>query len=149
MVPTYPSIRSALFPRREFQIRLASKHALNECRGFDKSACMRQARCLEHHFIHIEAFLFFGSNHVGGVNPRLFFFATRFSSPHSIGESGLDLRTGVQRSQHDDRSDSGAGKFRSDIGRDSGEAQYIDLQHLPGATRLLEILAAIIPQAEV
>ena len=55
----------------------------------------------------------------------------------------------MQRSQHDDGSDGGAGKFRGDIGRDSGEAQYVDLQHLPGATRLLEILAAIIPQTEV
>ena len=71
------------------------------------------------------------------------------SSSHSIGESGLDLWTGVQRSQHDDGSDGGAGEFRGDIRCDSGEAQYVDIEHLSGATRLLEVLAAIIPQAEI
>src|SRR4029077_4861528 len=37
------------------QIGLASKHALNERRGFGKSACTREEGCLEHHVIHIEA----------------------------------------------------------------------------------------------
>jgi hypothetical protein len=55
----------------------------------------------------------------------------------------------VQRSQHGDRSDSGACEFGGDIRRDSGEAQYIDLEHLTGATRRFEILPTIVPQAEI
>src|ERR1700684_507903 len=90
-----------------------------------------------------------GANTDGVCLRRNSFRASASSSLHSIGECGLDLWTGVQRTQHNDRSDGGAGKFRCDVGPDSGEAQYVDLQHLPGATRLLEILAAIIPQPEV
>jgi hypothetical protein len=55
----------------------------------------------------------------------------------------------VQRSEHDDGSDSGAGELGGDIGCDSGEAQYVDVQHLPGVTRNLEVLAAIIPQTKI
>ena len=55
----------------------------------------------------------------------------------------------MQRSKHDDGSDSGAGELGGDIRCDSGEAQYIDLQHLPGATRCLKVLAAIIPQTKI
>ena len=36
-------------------LALAPKHALNERRGFGKSACTREEGCLEHHVIHIEA----------------------------------------------------------------------------------------------
>jgi hypothetical protein len=53
----------------------------------------------------------------------------------------------VQRSQHDDRSDSGACEFGGDIRRDSGE--YIDLEHLSGATRRFEIVAAVASQTEI
>jgi hypothetical protein len=40
---------------RHIRFGLASKHALNERRGFGKSACTREEGCLEHHVIHIEA----------------------------------------------------------------------------------------------
>jgi hypothetical protein len=55
----------------------------------------------------------------------------------------------VQRSQHDDRSDGGTCELGGDIRRDSGEAQYIDLEHLSGATRRFEIVAAVVPQTEI
>ena len=55
----------------------------------------------------------------------------------------------MQRSQHDHGSDGGTRELGRDICRDSGEAQYIDLQHLPGATRCLKVLAAIIPQTKI
>jgi hypothetical protein len=71
------------------------------------------------------------------------------ASLHSVSQNGLDLRTGVQRSQHDDRSDSRARELRGDIRCDSGEAQYIDLEHLSGAARRFEILPAIVPETEI
>jgi hypothetical protein len=51
-------------------------------------------------------------------------------SPHPVGESGLDRRTGVQGSQYDDRGDCGASKLRRDIYGDTGEAQHLDVEHL-------------------
>ena len=55
----------------------------------------------------------------------------------------------MQSSEHDDGSDGGAREFGGDIRRDSGEAQYIYLQLLPGTTNRLEVLAAIVPQSKV
>ena len=55
----------------------------------------------------------------------------------------------MQSSEHDDGSDGGAREFGGDIRRDSGEAQYIDLEHLSGAARRFEILAAVIPQTKI
>ena len=94
---------------RHAQIGLASQHALNERRGFVETARTCEVRSLKHHVIHIEA-IFCSEKIVSDAgsarrtSPR-----SNFPSSHSIGESGLDLGTGVQRSQHDDRSDSGAG----------------------------------------
>jgi hypothetical protein len=68
---------------------------------------------------------------------------------HSVGERGLDHRTRVQRSQHDNRGDRGASKFGRDIRRDNGEAQHLDVQHFSSCTRRFEILATIVPQTEV
>jgi hypothetical protein len=48
-----------------FRVGLASKHALNEDRGFNKSVCTRKPRCLEHHVIHIESYLLLGANNIG------------------------------------------------------------------------------------
>src|ERR1700720_1857137 len=39
------------------QLGLASKHALNQRRGFDEPIFTREARCLEHHVIHLESYL--------------------------------------------------------------------------------------------
>jgi hypothetical protein len=68
---------------------------------------------------------------------------------HSVGERGLDRRTRVQRSQHDNRGDCGASKFGRDIRGDTGEAQHLDVQHFSSCTRRFEILAAVVPQTEV
>src|SRR5579863_5323120 len=131
------------------RIGVASKHALNERRGLDESVCARKPRCLEHHVIHIESYLLL-SEPRPIVNLRQNFVRLHVSSSsHSVGESGLDLWTGVQRSQHNDGSNGGTGERRSDIGCDSGEAQYVDIEHPARAARVLEVLAAIIPQAEV
>jgi hypothetical protein len=62
---------------------------------------------------------------------------------------GLDHRTRVQRSQHDNRGDRGASKFGRDIRRDNGEAQHLDVQHFSSCTRRFEILAILVPQTEV
>jgi len=35
-------------------LALAPKHALNERCGFDQSVCPREARCLQHHVIHMK-----------------------------------------------------------------------------------------------
>ena len=106
----------------KLKIRFASKHSLNQRRGFDELMCSRKPRRLEHHFIHISQFLLLERTKFD-VSPRRNSFRARVLwSSHSIGESGLDLWTGVQRSQHNDRSDGGAGKFRGDIGGNSGKA---------------------------
>ena len=55
----------------------------------------------------------------------------------------------MQSSEHNDGSDGGAREFGGHIGCDSGEAQYVYLQLLPGATNRLEVLAAIVPQSKV
>src|SRR6266446_8673318 len=68
---------------------------------------------------------------------------------HSVGERGLDHRTRVQRSQHDNRGDCGASKFGRDIRGDTGEAQHLDVQHFSSCTRRFEILATVVPQTEL
>jgi hypothetical protein len=55
----------------------------------------------------------------------------------------------MQSTQHGDRGDRGAGKVGRDVLRDTGQPQNIDVQHLTGSPRPFEILAAVIPQAEV
>src|SRR5260370_38825182 len=70
-------------------------------------------------------------------------------SPHPVGERGLDRRTSVQRSQHDDRGDRGASKFGRDIEGDSGEAEHLDVQRLSSQTTRFEIVAAVVPLTEV
>ena len=55
----------------------------------------------------------------------------------------------MQGAQHRDRSDGGAGQLGGDVLGDGGQAQNIDLQHLAGALRRFEILAAEISQPEV
>jgi hypothetical protein len=58
---------------------------------------------------------------------------------HPVGKSGLDRRTRVQRSQHDNRGDRGASKLGRDIRSDTGEAQHMYVQHLSSYTRCLEV----------
>src|SRR5436305_9257366 len=67
-------------------------------------------------------------------------------SPRPVGERGLDRRTGVQRSQHDDRGDRRASELRRDIGGDTGEAKHLDVQHLSGCTNRFEVFSAVVPQ---
>jgi hypothetical protein len=47
------------------RLGLASKHALDERCGFDEPVCPREARCLQHHVIHMKSYLLLGNNHVG------------------------------------------------------------------------------------
>ena len=56
-------------------------------------------------------------------------------SADAVGQGGLDRRAGVQRAQHDDRGDRGAGEFGRDVGGDAGEAQHADVEHLGPASR--------------
>src|SRR5260221_1337471 len=70
-------------------------------------------------------------------------------SSRPVGERGLDRRTGVQRSQHDDRGDRRASELRRDIGGDTGEAKHLDVQHLSGCTHRFEVFSAVVPQTEV
>ena len=55
----------------------------------------------------------------------------------------------MQGAQHRDRGDGGAGQLGSDVLGDGRQAKNVDVQHLAGALRRFEILAAVIPQPEV
>ena len=55
----------------------------------------------------------------------------------------------MKGAQHRDRGDGGAGKLGPDILGDGRQAKNIDVQHLPGALRRFEILAAVVSQPEV
>ena len=51
--------------------------------------------------------------------------------------------------EHRDRGNGGAGELGRDVLGDGRQAQNVDVQHLAGAPRRFEILAAVIPQPEV
>src|SRR6266581_3662140 len=70
-------------------------------------------------------------------------------SLHPVGQSFLDGRTGVQGSQHDDRSDGGTSKLGRDIQGNADKAQHMDAQHFAGSTHRFEVFAAVLPQTEV
>lgn len=55
----------------------------------------------------------------------------------------------MQGPQHRDRCNRRAGKLGRDVRGDGGEAQNIDVQHLARPPRRLEILAAVVSQAQV
>ena len=52
----------------------------------------------------------------------------------------------MKGAQHGDRGDGGAGKLGRDVLGDGRQAKNIDVQHLAGALRRFEILAAVISQ---
>ena len=70
-------------------------------------------------------------------------------SPDPVGQSGLNCWAGAQGSQHDDRLDRGAGKLGRDIMSNAGKAQHMDVKRLAGGMHRFEILAAVVPQAQV
>src|ERR1700688_840668 len=76
-------------------------------------------------------------------------FGSASSSPRPVGESGLDRRTGVQGPQHRDRGNGGAGEIGRDVLGDAGKAENINVQHLTGPPRRLEIFSAVVSQTEV
>src|ERR1700728_5493373 len=67
-------------------------------------------------------------------------------SPCSVGKSGLDRRGGMQGSEHGNRGDGGAGEIGRDVLGNGREAQHVDMQHLAGLPRRLEIRARGITQ---
>src|SRR5438270_13648663 len=77
----------------------------------------------------------------------MFWFS--MASPRSIGESGLDRRTGMQSSQHGDRGNRRARELGRDVLGNCGEAQNIDMQHLARPPHRLEILAAVMPKPKI
>src|SRR5215475_11275713 len=71
------------------------------------------------------------------------------SSLHPVGKGGLDRRGRVQRSEHDHRRNRRARKLGRDVRSNAGEAEHLELHRLAGGTDRLEVLAAVVPQAEV
>src|SRR5512142_847136 len=55
----------------------------------------------------------------------------------------------MQSSEHGNRSDGSAGEIGRDVMRDACKAQNIDVQHLASLPRSFEVLAGVVPQAEV
>jgi len=55
----------------------------------------------------------------------------------------------MQSPQHADGGDRGPSKLGCDVLGDSGKTQHVDVQHLTGAARGFEILAAEVPQTEI
>ena len=55
----------------------------------------------------------------------------------------------MQGSEHGNRGDGGAGEIRGDVLRDAGKAEDVDVQHLAGSLRRLEIRAGVVPQTKV
>src|SRR6185437_16554639 len=92
-----------------------------------------------------------GSDPPGGPSPAQarVTWRTVAGSPHAVGQSRLHRRAGVERAQHGDRRDRGAGKLGRDIRGDAGETQHLDVEHLPGGARRFEIVAAVVTQAEI
>src|SRR5690242_10171315 len=70
-------------------------------------------------------------------------------SARSVGEGGPDRRTGVQSAEHDNRGNCLAGELGGHIWSDTGQAQDMDVQLLPGVTRRLQIFAAVLPQTQI
>jgi hypothetical protein len=55
----------------------------------------------------------------------------------------------MQGSEYGNRGDGGAGEIRGDVLRDAGKAEDVDVQHLTGSLRRLEIRARVVPEAEI
>jgi hypothetical protein len=55
----------------------------------------------------------------------------------------------MQGSEHGNRGDGGTGEIRCDVLRDAGKAEDVDVQHLAGSLRRLEIRAGVVPQPEI
>jgi hypothetical protein len=53
-------------------------------------------------------------------------------SAGAVGPGALYRGAGLQRPQYRDRGDRGADEVGRDIGRDAGETQNSDVEHLPG-----------------
>src|SRR4051812_35281076 len=70
-------------------------------------------------------------------------------SAGSVGEGGLHRWAGLQRPEHGDRGDRRAGELRWDIRGDAGQPEHPDVEHLAGSPGCLEIVPAVVPQAEV
>ena len=73
------------------------------------------------------------------------------ASHHLVLSARAALTAGVacKAPEHRDRGDGGAGELGRDVLGDGRQAEHIDMQHLAGAPRRFEILAAVIPQPEV
>src|SRR5712671_3835091 len=153
--------RSDVTGRAECHIRrvLASEHALKKRRSFGEPARVSEARGFDHrvriqHVIHVHSILWSETIKRSHAEPDLSRLGMSLGSSlrlswRPVGESRLDRRTRVQRSQHDNRSDCGASKLRRDIRSDTGEAQHMHVQHLSSYTRRLEVLAVVVPQTQV
>src|ERR1700733_946616 len=70
-------------------------------------------------------------------------------SPCSVGKSGLDRRGGMERSEHGNRGDGGAGEIGRDVLRDGGKTEHVDIEHLASLPHRFEIRARVIPKTEV
>src|SRR5437867_1676392 len=70
-------------------------------------------------------------------------------SPNPVNESTLDFRAGVQRSQHSDRGNRGAGKLGGHITGNTGKSQHMDVECLTDCAHRFEIFTAIVPQTEL
>jgi hypothetical protein len=61
-------------------------------------------------------------------------------------DGSVGFNSGVEGPKHRNRGNGGAGQIGRDVLGDGRETQHIDVQHLAGALRRFEILAAVVPQ---
>ncbi len=66
-----------------------------------------------------------------------------------VGQSGLDRRTGMQGAHHDDGVDGDQGQLRGHVIGDAGQAQDLDMQFLAGRPDRLQVLPAVMTQAQL
>ena len=67
----------------------------------------------------------------------------------AVGEGCLDGGAGVQRPQHGQRGDGGAGEFGRYVRGDGGQPQDADVEQLPRFPRRFKIFAGEVAEAEI
>src|ERR1700761_6482676 len=68
---------------------------------------------------------------------------------HSAGgQGGLHRGGGAEGPEYLDRGNRGQGQFRGDVGRDTGQPQHPDVDHLPGVANVLQVTTGVVGAAQ-
>ena len=140
-----------LFPgSSNLSIDLALQHALDERGGFDELIRTSKPRCLKHHVIHVGSYLCSEPSHSNGVSPRQISFANTFLR-HRILSARAALTSGLACNAPSTTTEAMVARASSGVTSAAIVARPNTLisSIVPGATRFLKILAAIIPQTKI